>query len=222
MTRFTILDQRFYTFWELLWSFTFFQKAMNNQPLLKFRLLFLILVLPNLPLMGQENNTDEVYYEDIAKDPSLEGQQAFVSELLYNAGYVPEKIVIYQTLANNARVYHVTLDSVTGGFIFVRWDIAQKEHYVANKMIDPGLYYNLKAAREIMRKQTRYANFKVDDVSLQASDQEKLTGEEVLELREQYQLNQETKELEQRESLKTQQEKEQRKLERKSVKKKQP
>ena len=59
--------------------------------------------------------------------------------------------------------------------MFIRWDKKKKEHYLANKMIDPGLYYNLKAAREIMRKQTIQANFTADDMSIQANDQDKMT-----------------------------------------------
>ena len=95
--------------------------------------------------IGQEKSLIENYSD--YDNPSLETQFAFVQELLYAAGYVPEKIRVYQTLPNYAHVYSVTLDSVNGGFIFVRWDKKKKEHYVANKMIDPGLYYNLKAAR---------------------------------------------------------------------------
>jgi hypothetical protein len=109
--------------------------------------------------------------EGFYDDPSVETQFAFVEELLYVAGYIPEEIQIYQTLPNYAHVYRVKLDSVNGGFMFIRWDKKKKEHFLANKMIDPGLYYNLKAAREIMRKQTNNANFTVEDISLQASDQ---------------------------------------------------
>ena len=39
-------------------------------------------------------------------------------------------------------------------------------------MIDPGVYYNLKLARELMRKQTNKATFDVEDAALQAGDQE--------------------------------------------------
>ena len=67
------------------------------------------------------------------------------------------------------------LDSVNGGFIFIRWDKKKKEHYVANKLIDPGLYYNLKAAKVIMQKQTNKASFGVDDISIQPPDQEKIS-----------------------------------------------
>ena len=133
---------------------------------------------------GQErtNNEYETNYI-IGKDPSKEGQWAFVQELLYTAGFMPESVQIYQTLPNNARVYRVNIDSITGGFLFVRWDAKKKEHYVANKMINPGWYYNLKAAREIMRKQTNKANFTKDDMALQAQDQIPITSEELVELR---------------------------------------
>ena len=133
---------------------------------------------------GQErtNNEYETNYI-IGKDPSKEGQWAFVQELLYTAGFMPESVQIYQTLPNNARVYRVNIDSITGGFLFVRWDAKKKEHYVANKIINPGWYYNLKAAREIMRKQTNKANFTKDDMALQAQDQIPITSEELVELR---------------------------------------
>ena len=71
---------------------------------------------------SQEESLMEGYYND----PSLETQTAFVSELLYVAGYVPEKIEVYQTLPNYAHVFRVKLDSVNGGFIFVRWDKNKK------------------------------------------------------------------------------------------------
>ena len=123
-----------------------------------------------LPVFGQEY--DE--YLVPLNDPSADGQRFFVSDLLDIAGYVPEKIQIYQTLPNRARVFRVKLDSVNGGFVFVRWDKSKKENYIANKMIDPGVYYNLKAAKEIMRKQTNKANFTTDDVALQPPDQDQI------------------------------------------------
>ena len=138
---------------------------------------------------SQEESLLEGYYND----PSLETQTAFVSELLYVAGYVPEKIEVYQTLPNYAHVYRVKLDSVTGGFMFVRWDKEKKEHFIANKMIDPGLYYNLKTAREIMRKQTLNASFSVEDAALQASDQEQINESDLLELRSIYDKEEEEK-----------------------------
>ena len=151
-------------------------------------------------------------------DPSLETQFAFVQELLYIAGYVPEKIRVYQTLHNHAHVYRVTLDSVNGGFIFVRWDKNKKEHYVANKMIDPGLYYNLNSAREIMRKQTDKANFNSEDIGLQANDQFKISGEDIEGLRGQYEKKQKALQSEQQNMHKEQLEKAQRKAERKKSK----
>ena len=41
---------------------------------------------------------DETLIEGNYNDPSLVTQTAFVEELLYVAGYVPEKIEVYQTL----------------------------------------------------------------------------------------------------------------------------
>ena len=105
---------------------------------------------------------DNLLIEGIYDDPSLQTQTAFVEEILYVAGYVPENIEIYQTLPNYAHVFRVKLDSVNGGFMFVRWDKEKKEHFIANNMIDPGFYYNLKAAREIMRKQTQNASFSIE------------------------------------------------------------
>lgn len=158
--------------------------------------------------------------EGFYDDPSQETQYAFVQELLYAGGYVPEKITIYQTLPNYAHVYRVKLDSVTGGFMFIRWDKKKKEHYLANKMIDQGLYYNLKAAREIMRKQTIQANFTADDMSIQANDQDKMTDTDLLELREEYDLKQEEIRKIEYEKKKKSLQKAQRKVERKSKKKK--
>ena len=166
---------------------------------------------------SQEESLMEGYYND----PSLETQTAFVSELLYVAGYVPEKIEVYQTLPNYAHVFRVKLDSVNGGFIFVRWDKNKKEHFLANKLIDPGLYYNLNTAREVIRKQTKKATFSVNDGSIQASDQEKIGGNDLDELRNEY----DKKELEKQKILRAEQDKikqkEQRKIERKSSKKNQ-
>lgn len=136
---------------------------------------------------------DDFKTEGLFKDPSVETQRAFVKEILSVAGYAPEYIQIYQTLPNYAHVYRVKLDSVTGGFMFVRWDKEKKEHFIANKMIDPGLYYNLKTAREIMRKQTLNASFSVEDAALQASDQEQINESDLLELRSIYDKEEEEK-----------------------------
>ena len=75
-------------------------------------------------------------------------------------------------------------------------DKSKKENYVANKMIDPEVYYNLKAAKEIMRKQTKKANFTVDDVALQAPDQEQINSDDLDELRAEFELKNEEKRLE--------------------------
>ena len=75
-------------------------------------------------MLGGQLYRDE-YIEPIS-DPSAQGQRFFVEDLLDIAGYVPEKIEIYQTLPNNARVFRIKLDSINGGFVFVRWDKVQK------------------------------------------------------------------------------------------------
>ena len=67
-------------------------------------------------------------------------------------------------------------------------------------MIDPGVYYNLKAAKEIIEKQTDKANFAVDDVALQAPDQEQINSEDLKELRAEFDLKNEEKRLEQEEA----------------------
>ena len=62
-------------------------------------------------------------------------------------------------------------------------------------MIDPGVYYNLKAAKEIMRKQTDKANFNTDDVALQAPDQDQINSSDLDELRSEFDLKNEEKKL---------------------------
>ena len=161
-----------------------------------YNLLFLIFLGIQIQLLGQAH--EDEYLEPI-NDPSPTGQRFFVEDLLDIAGYVPEKIHIYQTLPNKSRVFRVKLDSVNGGFVFVRWDKTKKENYVANRMIDPGVYYNLKAAKEIMRKQTNKANFTVDDAALQAPDQEQINSTDLDELRAEFDLKNEEKRLEQEE-----------------------
>lgn len=156
--------------------------------------------------------------EGVYDDPSLETQTAFVRELLYIAGYVPEQIQVYQTLPNYAHVFRVKLDSVTGGFMFVRWDKKKKEHFIANKMIDPGFYYNLKTAREIMRKQTQKASFSIEDTALQASDQQKIESADLQELREAYDQKEEEKRKAKNAIEQKDRQKEQRKIERKAAK----
>ena len=163
---------------------------------------------------GQENIIEGFY-----NDPSLETQTAFVNELLYVAGYVPEKIEVYQTLPNYAHVFRVKLDSINGGFIFVRWDKNKKEHFLANKLIDPGLYYNLNTAREIIRKQTNKATFSVNDGSIQAPDQERIGGSDLEELRLEYDKKENEKQKIIRAEEDKARQKEQRKIERKASKK---
>ena len=138
---------------------------------------------------------EEEFFEPI-NDSSLDGQRLFVEELLDMAGYVPEKIWVYQTLPNKAHVFRVKLDSISGGFVFVRWDKTKKENYIANKLIDPGLYFNLKSAKEIMRKQTNKASFSTNDVSIQASDQESISKDELIGLRQEFDLREREKALE--------------------------
>tara|TARA_B100000609_G_C16995496_1_gene320889 strand:- start:12 stop:566 length:555 start_codon:yes stop_codon:yes gene_type:complete len=133
-------------------------------------------------------------------DNSSVGQTFFVEDLLKIAGYNIEKIQIYQTLPNNARVFRVKIDSVTGGFIFVRWNKDKNENYIDNKLIDPGIYFNLNAAREIMRQQTEKASFGVDDVAIQAPDQEQIGSEELNQFREEFKLKEEEKKLKELES----------------------
>lgn len=138
---------------------------------------------------------DEEFFEPI-NDSSIDGQRLFVEELLDLAGYVPEKIWVYQTLPNKAHVFRVKLDSITGGFVFVRWDKTKKENYIANKLIDPGLYFNLKSAKEIMRRQTNKASFSTNDVSIQASDQKKISKDDLFGHRQEFELKEREKALE--------------------------
>ena len=108
--------------------------------------------------------------------------------------------------------------SVNGGFVFVRWDKVKKENFIANKMIDPGVYYNLNAAKEIMRKQTDKANFTVDDVALQAPDQEQINSADLDELRAEFDLKNEEKRLEQEDAAAKQNSRRERKEKRKEKK----
>lgn len=129
-------------------------------------------------------------------DNSIQGQRDFVNDLMGLAGYVVDEIIVYQNLPNYAKIFRVIFNEETeSGFIFIRWDKKKKENYVANKMIDPEVYYNLKAAKEIMRQQTNKKDFGVDDIALQAPDQEALTKEEFEGLREEYNLQQQEKKL---------------------------
>ena len=86
-------------------------------------------------------------------------------------------------------------------------------------MINPGRYYNLKAAREIMRKQTNKANFTKDDMALQAQDQIPITNEELVELRKTFIEKEFVKDSIAQEDRKRSLLKEEKKLERKEKKK---
>lgn len=164
---------------------------------------FLIFLFISVQILKSQNYNGQVSsYFNPLNDPTVEGQTTFVEELMEIAGYNPEKIEIYQTLPNRAKVFRVKLDSVNGGFVFVRWDNEKKENYVANKMIDPGVYFNLKAAKEIMRKQTDKAYFTVEDVLPQAPDQEQINSSELNQFREEFELKEEEKRLEQEEAQK--------------------
>tara|TARA_B100000925_G_scaffold289868_1_gene273746 strand:+ start:2285 stop:2812 length:528 start_codon:yes stop_codon:yes gene_type:complete len=135
------------------------------------------------------NDSDEEYYDDefySLYDYSLEGQKMFVEDLLDTAGYIIKSIETYQTLPNNSRIFRVDLENSDGGFIFIRWDKKKKENYVDNKLIDSEIYYNLNAAKEIKRKQTEKESFGIEDIAIQASDQEKITTEEITLLRQEY------------------------------------
>ena len=182
--------------------------------MIQFKKIFFLLIL-STSVYAQDN----LLIEGIYDDPSLQTQTAFVEEILYVAGYVPESIEIYQTLPNYAHVFRVKLDSVNGGFMFVRWDKEKKEHFIANKMIDPGFYYNLKAAREIMRKQTQKANFSIEDKALQAIDQEQINNSDLMEMRDAFD-QKETEKINEANAIKQKKiQKEQRKIERKTSKK---
>jgi hypothetical protein len=179
----------------------------------------LLLMFSSLLSLAQEP-ADLIENPEAYADPSSATQFAFVQELLYIAGYVPEQIDIYQTLPNYAHVYRVKLDSVNGGFIFVRWNKKEQRHVVANKMIDPGMYYNLNAAQEILRMQTDKATFSTEDISLQASDQFKLSGQDINGLRKAYEEKLEAKKMSQANMHQEQLNRAQRKVERKKSKSK--
>ena len=183
--------------------------------MLQIKNIFFLLIFTSV-INAQDNLLIEGFYDD----PSLQTQTAFVEEILYVAGYIPESIEIYQTLPNYAHVFRVKLDSVNGGFMFVRWDKEKKEHFIANKMIDPGVYYNLQAAREIMRKQTQKASFSVEDMAIQANDQEQINSSDLQDLRDAFD-QKETEKRNETNALKQKKiQKEQRKIERKTSKKK--
>ena len=147
------------------------------------------LTFSNVLFSQDINDSDEEYYNDefySLYDYSLEGQKMFVEDLLDTAGYIIKSIETYQTLPNNSRIFRVDLENSDGGFIFIRWDKKKKENYVDNKLIDSEIYYNLNAAKEIKRKQTEKESFGIEDIAIQASDQEKITTEEITLLRQEY------------------------------------
>jgi len=133
---------------------------------------------------SQEYEEDEKYEEDyysyFLNDNTKEGQIAYVEDLLAAAGYVIIDISVYQTLPNNARVFKVIAnDSLDRGFIFIRWDKKKQENFVANKMIDPGVYYNLKTAEKILRVQTTKTYFTPDEALIQPMDRPILTRKDI-------------------------------------------
>ena len=147
------------------------------------------LTFSNVLFSQDINDSDEEYYDDefySLYDYSLEGQKMFVEDLLDTAGYIIKSIETYQTLPNNSRIFRVDIENSDGGFIFIRWDKKNKENYVDNKLIDSEIYYNLNAAKEIKRKQTDQESFGIEDIAIQASDQQKITTEEITILREEY------------------------------------
>ncbi len=163
----------------------------------KFHIIATLLILLFSKIVNAQVDS---YYEDEylypINDKSLEGQKQFVEELLDLSGYIIKKIIVYQKLPENAKVFQVKLESSErGGFIFVRWDKKKQENYVDNKLIDSGIYYNLKAAKEIMRKQTEQASFGVDEVAIQAQDQEKISKSDLEKFREEFDLKEKEKEV---------------------------
>ena len=155
------------------------------------------LTFSNVLFSQDINDSDEEYYNDefySLYDYSLEGQKMFVEDLLDTAGYIIKSIETYQTLPNNSRIFRVDLENSDSGFIFIRWDKKNKENYIDNKLIDSEIYYNLNAAEEIKRKQTDLESFGIEDIAIQASDQQKITTEEITILREEYQKMKEERE----------------------------
>lgn len=155
------------------------------------------LTFSNVLFSQDINDSDEEYYNDefySLYDYSLEGQKMFVEDLLDTAGYIIKSIETYQTLPNNSRIFRVDLENSDSGFIFIRWDKKNKENYIDNKLIDSEIYYNLNAAKEIKRNQTDQESFGIEDIAIQASDQQKITTEEITILREEYQKMKEERE----------------------------
>ena len=150
---------------------------------------FYFFIFSNVLYSQDGNDSKNEYYDDefySLYDYSLEGQKMFVEDLLDTAGYIINSIETYQTMPNNSRIFRVDLENSEDGFIFIRWDKKKKENYVDNKLIDSEIYYNLNAAKEIKRKQTDKESFGIEDIAIQASDQEEITKEEIIILREEY------------------------------------
>ena len=120
-----------------------------------FNLLFLFWGSIILAQSTDQNTFEETVFQGPINDNAISGQKDFVQELMSLAGYAVDQITVYQNLPNHAKIFRVIYNEESeSGFIFIRWDKKKKENYVANKMIDQGVYYNLKAAKEIMRQQT--------------------------------------------------------------------
>ena len=167
---------------------------------MKIKILMFLLLVSFFKTSAQYNDYDDDEYEEVYLEPindkSDEGQKIFVEELLDLAGYILDEIEIYQRLPNHAKVFRVKLDSDDdSGFIFVRWDKKKKENFIANKMIDPGIYYSLKASKEIFREQTKKESFGIDDIALQAEDQEKINADELEQYRQEFDLKEKEKEV---------------------------
>lgn len=150
----------------------------------------------NKDVANNDSYIEENDAQSVINDNTIDGQKKFVNDLMSVAGYKVDEIIVYQNLPNFAKIFRVIFNEETqSGFIFIRWDKKKKENYVANKMIDPQIYYNLKVAKEIMRQQTDKKAFNIDDVALQAPDQETLSAEDLEGLRQEYDLKQEEKKL---------------------------
>lgn len=161
-----------------------------------FNVLFLFWTGIILAQSTDQIAAEEIVYQDPLYDNTIVGQKDFVYNLMSLAGYTVDEIIVYQNLPNHAKIFRVIYNEESqSGFIFIRWDKKKKENYVANKMIDQEVYYNLKVAKEIMRQQTDKKAFNVEDAALQAPDQEKITKEDLEGLREEYTLQQEEKKL---------------------------
>ena len=176
----------------------FFCTLKQNQ-IMNFKFLFALLILFGETIVAQSTDLDQTEddsFQGPINDKTTLGQKYFVNDLMSLAGYTVDEIEVYQTLPNNAKIFRVIYDEeLQSGFIFIRWDKKKKENYVANKMIDPKVYYNLKTAKEIMRQQTDKKEFNIEDGALQAPDQETISSEDLEGLRLEYELQQEEKKL---------------------------